>query len=226
MIDGDAGGELAAGDFSDWRAQMEGALRGERDADVPCDSCTACCSASQFVPVGPEESDTLAHIAPALLFPAPRSPRGHVLLGYDEHGRCPMLVDDRCSIYAHRPRACRTYDCRVFAAAGLDVGEGDASKAGVARRVRRWRFAHPSAQDRVEHEAVRSAAAFVGAHPELFPDDGGPATTTQRAVLAVELHAAFVGCEPDVPAVRIELTRRREARALGLDVPPAGTSRP
>ena len=27
-----------------------------------------------------------------------------------------MLAEDGCSIYAHRPRACRTYDCRVFPA--------------------------------------------------------------------------------------------------------------
>ena len=36
-----------------------------------------------------------------------------------------MLVDGRCSIYEHRPRTCRTYDCRIFTATGLDVGAND-----------------------------------------------------------------------------------------------------
>ena len=40
-------------------------------------------------------------------------------MGFDERGRCPMLTDAGCSIYAHRPRTCRTFDCRVFTAAGL-----------------------------------------------------------------------------------------------------------
>ena len=58
-----------------------------------------------------------AHPA-ALRFPRPGRPKGHVVLGYDEHGRCPMLGDHGCTIYEHRPRTCRTYDCRVFAATG------------------------------------------------------------------------------------------------------------
>src|SRR6476659_6305705 len=82
--------ELPAGDFSAWVDEMQGALRGARDADVPCAGCTACCTASQFIHIEPDEADTLAHIPADLLFPAPRMPRGNVLLGYDERGRCPM----------------------------------------------------------------------------------------------------------------------------------------
>ena len=99
---------------------------GSGGSDVPCGTCTACCTSSQFVHIEPDERDALAHIPAELLFPAPGRPRGHVLLGYDERGHCPMLVDGACSIYAHRPRTCRTYDCRVFAAAGVDPGDGQA----------------------------------------------------------------------------------------------------
>lgn len=60
---------------------MQAALRGEGEADVPCGSCTACCTASQFVHIEPDEADALAHIPRQLLFPAPRLPRGHVLMG-------------------------------------------------------------------------------------------------------------------------------------------------
>jgi Fe-S-cluster containining protein len=197
---------------------MGGALRGEREADVACDTCTACCSSSQFVHVEPDEV-ALAHIPRALLFPAPGLPAGHVLLGYDEHGRCPMLTDAGCSIYRHRPRTCRTYDCRVFPAAGVEPDD----KPLVAERARRWRFDHPTPQDRTAHDAVQAAAAFVrdrGA--ELF--DGRPPTSpTHVAVLAVELHDAFVGAGddpaggavPDVAAVRVALTRSDRRRGGG-----------
>src|SRR6202042_743356 len=114
---------------------------------VPCDGCTACCTSSQFVAIGPDETDTLAHIPAELLFPAPRQPAGHVLLGYDERGHCPMLIENRCSIYEHRPRTCRSYDCRIFAAAGLELD--DAEKVAIADRVRQWRFSFPSTDDQM-----------------------------------------------------------------------------
>jgi Fe-S-cluster containining protein len=160
-------------DFSTWLAETRAALRGERDADVPCDGCTACCRSSQFVHVEPDEKETLARIPAALLFPAPRRPPGHVVLGYDERGHCPMLIDDHCSIYEHRPRACRMYDCRVFAATGVDPGEG---KEDVAERVRNWEFRYPTAADREAHDAVLAAAASLD-DPTLSP--------TGRAVRAV-----------------------------------------
>jgi hypothetical protein len=149
----DAEGPLPAGRFSEWAAQMRGALHGGRDAEVPCGSCSACCTASQFVHIGPEEVDALAHIPAELLFPAPRLPHGHVLLGYDERGHCPMLVDGKCSIYAHRPRTCRTYDCRVFAAAGV-VPSGP-QQVTIGRRVRRWRFTYADPDDQLHRGARR-----------------------------------------------------------------------
>ena len=145
--------ELRAGDFSPWLAGMQAAIRGEQEADVPCAGCTACCTSSQFVHIGPDETDTLAHVPAELLFPAPRRPRGHVLLGYDERGHCPMLVNDQCSIYEHRPQTCRTYDCRILPAAGVTV---DGDQAAIGQRARRWRFEFPTADDRVRHDAVRT----------------------------------------------------------------------
>jgi uncharacterized protein len=165
--------DLAAGDFSSWLREMRAALRGERDMNVPCDGCTACCTSSQFVHIEPDETDTLARIPKALLFPAPHRPPGHVVLGYDERGHCPMLVDNACSIYDHRPRTCRTYDCRVFAATGVAVDE---DKPDIARRVDRWRFSFPTDTDRSQHEAVGAAAAR----------DDEPATSpTERALHAL-----------------------------------------
>ena len=174
--------ELAAGDFSSWVTGMQGAIRGDNESDVPCDGCTACCTSSQFVHIEPDETDTLAHIPAALLFPAPLRPRGHVVMGYDERGHCPMLVDDRCSIYEHRPRTCRTYDCRVFAAAGIEID--DDGKALIAQRVRRWRFSYPTPTDRERHDAVKAAAASLASSGDLL--------ATSRAVRAIEIYDAFL----------------------------------
>lgn len=189
-------------------------MRGDRGSDVPCGGCTACCTSSQFVHIAPDESDTLAHIPAALRFPAPGLPAGHVLLGYDERGHCPMLVDNRCTIYEHRPRTCRTYDCRVFPAAGVEVDDVD--KSLIAQQGRRWRFSYEDASGQVRHAAVRAAATYLAEHPEVVP--GGVSSATQRAVLAVEVHGAFLTAgqddaevlcvpEPAPDAVRAELDR-------------------
>jgi hypothetical protein len=198
--------ELPAGQFSEWLSAMTAALRGERAAVVPCEGCTACCTAAQFVTIAPDEADTLAHIPAELLFPAPRLP-GHVVLGYDERGHCPMLVDSRCTIYEHRPRACRTYDCRVLPAAGLEVdGPGQQQ---LARQVRRWRFRYDDESSERQHDAVRAAAAYLRSHADELPTGSVPAHQASLAALAVGLHRCFLSDhEPDVGAVRVELTRR------------------
>ena len=213
-MDGEAehGATRPAGALGPWLAAFDRALLGETDADVPCDGCTACCSSSQFVHVGPEEHDALAHIPGALLFPAPGLPAGHVLLGYDQQGRCPMLVDGACSIYEHRPRTCRTYDCRVFPASGLVLDTDD--KQLISARSREWRFDVATEGDEVEHAAVRAAAAFVRDRGHELPAEVRPPTTTQRAVAAVALRRLFVGpagtsVVPSPAEVAVALRRRR-----------------
>src|SRR5947209_5546658 len=135
---------------------MRAAVRGEGEAAVPCGECTACCTSSQFVHVGPDETDALAHIPAELLFAAPGFPDGHVLMGYDAHGHCPMLVHGRCSIYEHRPRTCRTYDCRVFAAA-----DAAPDAPAIAERVAQWRFSYAGREDEDAHAVVQAAAREV-----------------------------------------------------------------
>ena len=148
-----------AGSFAAWRDAVVRALVETSDAevDVPCGECTACCSSSMFVHIAPDEADALAHIPRDLLFAAPGRPKGHLVMGYDERGRCPMLGDRGCTIYEHRPRTCRTFDCRVFAAAEVPV-DGD-DKVLIAERVARWRFRLEGDDDRVARAEVLDAAA-------------------------------------------------------------------
>ena len=210
---------LAAGGFSAWLAGMARALDGVADSDVPCDGCTACCMSAQFVHVEPDEHATLARIPSALLFPAPGLPAGHVLMGYDERGHCPMLVDGLCSIYDARPRTCRTYDCRIFAATGIDID--DERQHAIAARVARWRFEHPTERDRVEHDAVVAAARFVRERADLLPAGDRSDHPAHHAVLAVRVRDAFLHREggepvavepdPDPDAVRVLVSGRASA---------------
>ena len=180
--------DLPAGAFSAWLEQMRVALRHEADADVACGDCCACCSTSHFVHVGPDERDALAHIPRDLLFPAPGLPPGHLVLGFEQRGRCPLLDElGRCSVYAHRPLTCRTYNCRVFAAAGID-----ADREEITRRARRWRFACPAPRDRDELAAVRAAARFVRDNAAAFPGGQVPDDPSQLAVLAVKAAGVFL----------------------------------
>ena len=197
---------LPAGRFSSWLEQI--------GVDVPCGTCTACCTSSQFVHIGPDETDTLAHIPEALLFPAPALPKGHAVMGYDERGHCPMFVDDACSIYEHRPRTCRTYDCRVFPAAGLEPDHD--GRAKIAEQVRRWRFDVPEPEDDILHAAVRAAAAYLRANAHLLPGLV-PSNSTQVAYLAVRIREVFLErratgelcvVTPGLDAVRTALTPR------------------
>jgi uncharacterized protein len=171
---------LPAGGFAAWLGDMQRALRGDADAEVPCNGCTACCRASQFIHIEPDETEALARIPAELVFPAPQRPQGHVVLGYDENGHCPMLEDDVCSIYDVRPRTCRTYDCRIFPATGIDLEQedGEEAKVEIARRARRWQFDFSTEEDRLLFDAVREATRFVR-------EREGGANATQRAVLAI-----------------------------------------
>ena len=147
--------------FSEWLDQFDATS----EAQVPCGACTACCTSSQFVHIEPDETETLAHVPAALRFPAPGLPKGHVVLPYDERGHCPMLVDGACSIYEHRPRTCRTYDCRVFAVTGVEP-EG---QPAIAVRVAQWRL---EVDDRARWERVRADV----------PADGPPIQRALRAL--------------------------------------------
>ena len=206
----DDSGPLPAGDFGPWLVEIQGAIRGDHPSQVPCGTCTACCSSSQFVHIGPDETDTLAHVPSEVLFPAPGLPEGHVLMGYDEHGRCPMLVDELCTVYDHRPRTCRTYDCRVFPATGLVPEE---SKVLITRRVRRWVFSDPGGAAAAERDAVEAAARALG---DLRDEGAGvpiPRNPTQLAALAIELHHEFLSEDPSTGEQRVVVPSTEVVRA-------------
>jgi len=181
---------VPAGNFSEWLRGAEVSLRsGKGGTAVPCGDCTACCRSSMFIHIKPEETQTIQRIPRALLFPAPGLPEGHVLMGYSDNGHCPMLVDNKCSIYEYRPQTCRSYDCRVFTATGVPVDQQIQSE--IAHRVNAWVFNYESEESRKEHMVLKDAAAFLRKNGDLFPHGSLPTHPAQLAALAVRIYSVF-----------------------------------
>jgi len=194
---------IAAGGFSAWLGATEDALRsGDGGADVPCGTCRGCCRASMFIHIKPEETRTLKRIPRGLKFPAPGLPKGHVLLGYNERGECPMLVGNECSIYEDRPQTCRDYDCRIFAATGIAVDEK--IQAEVARRVREWVFTYVDQESHEKHALVKEAAAFLTQNRNLFPQGSLPGYPVQLAALAVRVYGVLAELRGETGAGRTD----------------------
>ncbi|PKM77962.1 MAG: hypothetical protein CVU90_04410 [Firmicutes bacterium HGW-Firmicutes-15] len=181
---------LPAGCFSSWLRRTRNTLVKENGTDVPCGECKACCTSSYFIHIRPEETQTLTQINRKLLFAAPGLPKGNVLLGYYENGHCPMLIDNKCSIYEHRSLTCRSYDCRIFTAAGIEAGDTD--KALINQRIRHWKFSYPTKRDSDQHSAVQAAAMFLRERAECFPAELVPKNSSQLAILAIKVYDVFL----------------------------------
>jgi uncharacterized protein len=194
--------QVAAGAFGQWLSEMRAALRGEGGTDVPCGDCVGCCVSSYYIPVRSQDKDAIAAIPADQLIHAPGQPSGHFMMGYREDGTCPMLNCGKCSIYHARPQTCRDYDCRIFAAAGIDAGSSD--KDVINHRVRSWRFTYESADEEKSHEAIRTAATFIQTNAASFPGKRAPTAPTGIAVLAVKSYAIFLsGTWAERPAAEV-----------------------
>jgi len=181
---------IAAGSFGSWLSRARACLRGNGGVEVPCGDCTGCCTSSYFIHIRPEESRTLAKVSARFLARAPGLPRGHMLMGFSQDGVCPMLKESKCAIYQQRPRSCRDYDCRIFAATGVDAGGEE--KAAINQRVRAWRFTYESEADTRAHRAVRAAATFIQKQGALFPGGRVPTAPSDIAVLAIKVYTVFL----------------------------------
>jgi len=191
---------LSAGNFSQWLREIRHALQTDAGMDVACGTCAGCCTSSYFITIRPRETEVLKRIDRALLVAAPGQSPGTMLMGYDKQGACPQLVNRQCAIYDHRPETCRSYDCRVFTAAGLVAG-GD-EKLEINQRVARWQFNYPDTADQAEHDAVLSAARFIRDNAERFPNHRIAKYPSQLAVFAIKAYELFLdrdisALEPD-----------------------------
>lgn len=177
---------VAAGPFGEWLRRMRLSLQGNEGMDVPCGDCVGCCVSGYSVQLRPEDDRARARIPAELLLSPPGFPAGHLTVQPKADGTCPMLSAGRCTIYQVRPQTCLDYDCRIFAAAGIDAG-----KPIIDKRVREWRFSYSSDGDRIEHDAVRAAASFVREHRDSF-GVRVPTAPMGIAVFAIKAYAVFL----------------------------------
>jgi len=182
--------KLPAGNFSSWLRQIRKSILTESGTKVACGDCTACCSSSYYIRIGPKETQARKRIRKDLLVSAPGLPKGYRLLVYEKNGLCPMLKGVKCSIYNYRPKTCRIYDCRIFTAAGISAGGKD--NALIAGQAMRWKFNYPGKRDRDEHLAVKTAAKFIRQHPKNFPGGRVPENPSQLAILAIKVYDVFL----------------------------------
>lgn len=110
-------------------------------------------------------------------------------MGYDDHGRCPMLVDERCSIYEDRPQTCRDYDCRIFSATGIAMDRQ--AQPDIAKGVTAWAFRFESGQSRREEAVLKQTATFLQDQRHLFPPGTLPNNPGELAALAVRICRPF-----------------------------------
>jgi Fe-S-cluster containining protein len=175
---------------------MRAALAGHAGMDVACAGCVGCCTSSYFIKVRGHETTTIERIGAHYLRPAPDAGDGSLLMGFDSQGHCHMFANGGCSIYSHRPETCRTYDCRVFTASGMNAGPG---KSVINERIASWVFEYSSPREREEHAAVTAAATFMRQHPVRFPGGHVPSRPSEIAVLAVKSYQVFLD-KPDTDA--------------------------
>jgi Fe-S-cluster containining protein len=204
-----------AGEFGQWLLGSDATQVNGADADVPCGTCNGCCKSFYFIHITPDDKKALKAIPEPLLFAAPGLPEGHFVMGYNKHGHCPMLIDDRCSIYFERPQTCRAYDCRIFSAAGMEPGETD--KALVSERTQHWAFSYASEKNRQQHAAVQTAAAWLRSAQQdtnsKLPEGFIPSNSTQLAVLALQIHSLFATSQEPVDTTTQEFANRAVALA-------------
>jgi hypothetical protein len=195
-----------AGEFGAWLREMRAALRDDRDVDVACGTCVGCCTSSLYILLRPKDAPVLPHVPPEFLVESSRLPAGQRAMGYDARGHCPMLKNGACTVYALRPQTCRTFDCRVFAAAGIDAGGPD--KAPITAQARRWTFTYASDDARRAHAAIRTAAQFMRNDATSFPPGTAPSRPADVAIAALQTYELFLDGVPDDRREREELAHR------------------
>lgn len=121
----------------------------KQSANVPCGSCTACCTGYD-VELDPTDSGEGLNYD--------TDERGVRTLKRQSNGDCGHLVQGRCGVYELRPLPCRSYDCRAMLIAHV----APKSHAAVAEALRtKWHIALIAHEDYVTRDRVVKIAHFL-----------------------------------------------------------------
>jgi len=81
-------------------------------SDVPCGTCTACCSGPGWgLRLDPDDDPSR--------YTTLEADGSHWVVASVVHGGCVYLEDGVCSIYEDRPKVCRRFDCADLPLVGL-----------------------------------------------------------------------------------------------------------
>jgi len=198
---------IDAGSFGTWLAEAREALRTNKGMKVPCGDCVGCCTSGYSIFLRPH--DPALDIVPTkLLCSVEGLAYPHAKMNPLPNGHCPMFENGKCSIYTSRPQTCLDYDCRVFAAAGIDAG---ATRLVINQRIRQWQFSYESEEELNAHHAIRSAAAFIIKHAHRFPENWNTTASSAVAVLAIKAQQLFIGSDLQQENDAVMLNRLIEA---------------
>jgi len=191
----------AAGDPIVFYRQFRAALQSHQP--VPCNGCTNCCyHAGVDVDPHTEPPEHLAHLDLEW-----REQENGWFLRKRQDGACIHLGLRGCSVYEHRPSACRQYDCRLYALTSvLDRYDGDKTQP-------MWMFQPKSLEGRVflaavammgqvrflkaRHEGSNCSAAEIAR--QVFADPALPKVLNAVQTLAVadpETQKRMLGVDP------------------------------
>lgn len=160
--------QLNAGPFSSWLEQIRISLHRGESVEVPCGICAACCTSGFYIAISKQETASLDKIPEECLFEIP-GVTDAVYIGCDDQGNCHLLNGERCQIYEHRPVACRTFDCRIYTATGIEPDKESSSP--INQKIQGWKFEYPTKKDHNQQLILKAAAAILGASQDIAADN-------------------------------------------------------
>jgi hypothetical protein len=96
-----------------WLAEMGASVASGKPMSVPCNGCRNCCW-FHHVPVERDENpENLPYLDTVM------QEDSSMILRKRDDGACVHLGEQGCTVYEHRPAACRTYDCRYMSLIGI-----------------------------------------------------------------------------------------------------------
>jgi Fe-S-cluster containining protein len=130
-----------------------------QESGTPCNGCTSCCYFPGPVDVIPddEQPEDLAHLD---LVDHPDGD-GRLALRKRPDGACVHLGPTGCTVHAHRPLACRTYDCRLLSLCGVHRTYEGGHEPPI------WHFDVNTSQERVLKRAFElGARKYIYEYPD------------------------------------------------------------
>jgi Fe-S-cluster containining protein len=178
--------------------------------DALCTRCGLCCDGSLFADVELASRAEATRLEVMGLEIEDDDTKGALLLQ-----PCRALQGKRCGIYAHRPKCCRTFECRLL----QDVRRGTAGVEEARRQIAEALTLIGQVKARMAHLGPRGGHLPLGERcAEALARDPSPVPRVKRR--RAELESAMSAVEELLRKTFLGGTRRPHApRSTGGDAP-------